>query len=103
MRISDWSSDVCSSDLEFRHGPHGAARIAHRVDLVDGDGRQNALDPVNLRLVRAVEKLAGIGRKGFDVAMLALGIQRVEGQRTLARARYQIGRASCRERGCQYV
>src|SRR3546814_16396963 len=21
MRISDWSSDVCSSDLGFRHGP----------------------------------------------------------------------------------
>src|SRR3546814_9589064 len=50
MRISDWSSDVCSSDLEggsgaaaalasaeaiAGHGPaqHGAAMIAHRLVL----------------------------------------------------------------------
>src|SRR3546814_9397778 len=30
MRISDWSSDVCSSDLETRH--HGAARRLDRGD-----------------------------------------------------------------------
>src|SRR3546814_6032194 len=33
MRISDWSSDVCSSDL---HGIGGSATIAP-LDLTDGD------------------------------------------------------------------
>src|SRR3546814_16345544 len=34
MRISDWSSDVCSSDLASarRAGASGAARRAHRAD-----------------------------------------------------------------------
>src|SRR3546814_4625703 len=41
MRISDWSSDVCSSDLEFllagevpiEDGPVGAHRLCDLVDL----------------------------------------------------------------------
>src|SRR3546814_17340905 len=43
MRISDWSSDVCSSDLPA----HRLDRVAHQVqhhllhlDAIDGDGRQ---------------------------------------------------------------
>src|SRR3546814_2216992 len=35
MRISDWSSDVCSSDLHVADGEAGAARdraLAHRQD-----------------------------------------------------------------------
>src|SRR3546814_5204400 len=61
MRISDWSSDVCSSDLRY---PHRAS---------------------------ALEELGGIRH------------------RRRPRDRYrdhgvrQIGRASCRERVCQYV
>ncbi|CAM5218019.1 hypothetical protein CDEF62S_04135 [Castellaniella defragrans] len=49
--------------VEFRHGPHGAARIAHRVHLVDRDGRQDAFDAVHLRLVHAVQELAGVRGK----------------------------------------
>src|SRR3546814_20687619 len=30
--------------VEFGHGAHGAARIAHRIDLGYGDGGQTALD-----------------------------------------------------------
>src|SRR3546814_6766858 len=46
MRISDWSSDVCSSDLFVQAGP-GAAALAHDGDQhVDRDG-----DP-DLRLHR---------------------------------------------------
>src|SRR3546814_5791988 len=48
MRISDWSSDVCSSDLTF-HRPsprHRAARAAHGVRLPsasnDDSHRRNA-------------------------------------------------------------
>src|SRR3546814_20714653 len=81
MRISDWSSDVCSSDLAAQHkrsadqgsqGLHG--RPAYRP----------------------------AGGQGFDPG----GRPADGGQGDLRRsvpARYQIGRASCRETVCQYV
>src|SRR3546814_10489377 len=31
MRISDWSSDVCSSDLIFLHGPLQWSRAINRI------------------------------------------------------------------------
>src|SRR3546814_3551111 len=68
MRISDWSSDVCSSDL--RHLPAGRL------------GRYR----VQLRLPR--RELHAVLRSGRAGA---------------ARRRREIGRASCRERVCQYV
>ena len=54
--------------------------------LGDGDGRGDAVDPVGVGLVERLEELAGVGREGLDVAPLALGVERVEGQRALARA-----------------
>ncbi len=71
--------------VELGHGADGGAGGAHRVGLVDGNGRRNPLDAVDLRLVHAVEKLPGVGREGLHVATLALGIDRVEGQRRFAR------------------
>src|SRR3546814_8592275 len=74
MRISDWSSDVCSSDLaEF--GYHG--------DTESYD------DPQNADLVRVIDR-----RMGLPVSLGVLYIHA---------ARAQIGRASCGERVCQYV
>src|SRR3546814_1982478 len=67
MRISDWSSDVCSSDLPPPHpGPGSADEYAHR-----------SCPAFRLHTPR----------------------------RPLPResAADQIGRASCRERVCQYV
>src|SRR3546814_2176943 len=77
MRISDWSSDVCSSDLipgpdMFEH--------ADRNDAVEG-----AVD------VAIVDQ--------FEAHMV--GHARI--LRPLPRDLEQIGRASCRERVCQYV
>src|SRR3546814_1248236 len=91
LRISDWSSDVCSSDLHGRlqgielsvpgielH-PHAVKmhRMAHHC-LVD------ELEPHP----RAVMEADRLGCREF------LAIDRPE---------VQIGRASCRERVCQYV
>src|SRR3546814_10217890 len=39
MRISDWSSDVCSSDLAWRR--HARAHAAARQRLLDGGRRQD--------------------------------------------------------------
>src|SRR3546814_4598966 len=35
MRISDWSSDVCSSDLDWLHRPQRVAAGAGRVGVAD--------------------------------------------------------------------
>src|SRR3546814_3302592 len=84
MRISDWSSDVCSSDLD-RRGRRGEAQMGFQPGFAR---RQHAGD-------EAAE--AGITR--------ADGIGNHDGERRLLEHRLaaEIGRASCRERVCQYV
>src|SRR3546814_19666113 len=75
MRISDWGSDVCSSDLE----------VAERVVRVPA-----------IRFARLVRREGGThadrhaarAKEGMEMAVLAAA---------------QIGRASCGERACQYV
>src|SRR3546814_12500109 len=45
MRISDWSSDVCSSDLAEHRGHLGALVVAHRAqegDVAEGVERRGA-------------------------------------------------------------
>src|SRR3546814_7116588 len=73
MRISDWSSDVCSSDLL------GPRKPVSQVVVLDGAGlRQVEDDAAQLR----VDPLE-LGRKLSEATA------------------DQIGRASCRERVCQ--
>ena len=62
------------------------AGIAARGPLLDRDRRREPLDVVDLGLLQLAEELAGIGREALDIAPLPLGIERVEGQRRLARA-----------------
>ncbi len=72
--------------VQLGHGPNRGAAGAHRVGLVDGDGRRYAVHPVDGGLVHTVQKLAGVGREGFHIAALAFGVQRVKHQAGLARA-----------------
>src|SRR3546814_12301445 len=114
MRISDWSSDVCSSDLVTGVAPGGeevprpfvvaqGQALARPIDHDDGavagfhpveSGKQAAAPP--LLAVALPERL----RAGaVDDGPAAPGAARVE---VLTR-HPPIGRASCRERVCQYV
>src|SRR3546814_9107212 len=43
MRISDWSSDVCSSDLIFEDGVFSAGRIARIFDAAIADPKIRAI------------------------------------------------------------
>src|SRR3546814_4416514 len=84
MRISDWSSDVCSSDLaEGARIDEGFAPVEAEYAHAQGD-RGRGQDDADRR--RAVDPADRIG------AFLL--------REPFAR---QIGRASCRERVCQYV
>src|SRR3546814_8481219 len=78
MRSSDWSSDVCSSDLRFTDPPDGVV-----VDVKSDTHPTNAssLRLFLLALRRHPQHFFHGGEAGGD----------------------QIGSASCRERVCQYV
>src|SRR3546814_2087572 len=75
MRISDWSSDVCSSDLA---GAAGDLRL-----LLIGIVARHRLEVLAQELVV------------MEVALHELAL--------IAARLVQLGRASCRERVCQYV
>src|SRR3546814_4062882 len=84
MRISDWSSDVCSSDLiegysAYDEMPEDVAQKAEVLsDEIDAiTAKRSAYDP------------EVVARGGAFVSLTS------EGE--------EIGRASCRERVCQYV
>ncbi len=73
--------------VDLRHRGHGGAGVLAGALLLDGDGGREALDAVHIGLLHLVEELPGVGREALDIASLALGIERVEGQAGLARAR----------------
>ena len=72
--------------VDLGEGADGRAGGADVVFLLDGDGGRDAFDGIDLRLVHAVEELPDVGREGLDVAALALGVERVEGERGFAGA-----------------
>src|SRR3546814_11560564 len=89
MRISDWSSDVCSSDL-FSISNAGAA--ASGLSVYDaGSGVRDVTLMVSGRF--AVTQRIGVGAMA--------GVSRLLGD--AADSPVEIGRASCRERVCQSV
>jgi hypothetical protein len=55
--------------------------------LLDRDGGRQAFDGFHIRLLHQFEELARIGRQRLDIAALAFGIDRVEGERGFAGAR----------------
>src|SRR3546814_6476772 len=70
MRISDWSSDVCSSDLAIAQGS-----LTWQDEPA---ARRSDSEPIRLQSIQHGLHLRGLPR-------------------------WKIGRASCRERVCQYV
>src|SRR3546814_11682373 len=106
MRISDWSSDVCSSDLITSFGEE-------TVTAYEGGFKSDLFD----RRVRA--NFAGFYSRYKDVQKPAFQASTCQGTPPVCSPSFvfanvgnariwglegeQIGRASCRERVCQYV
>ena len=72
--------------VDLGDGADRRARIARGGFLLDGNGRRQAVDLVDVRLLHHFQKLPRVGGKALDIAALALGINRVEGERGFARA-----------------
>ena len=67
-------------------GPDGRAGIVGDALLVDGDGGRQPLDVINIGLVHSPQELPSVGRQGFDVTPLSLGVDGIEGQGAFAGA-----------------
>src|SRR3546814_12059411 len=104
MRISDWSSDVCSSDVGDRDGMvalrpggelplKGAAFLASPI--VDAVGQQDGGTGIRFFLRETWP--------GRDGGVEHVSFSRECGRGCRPRFRLAIGSASGRERGCQYV
>src|SRR3546814_12465919 len=99
MRISDWSSDVCSSDLLIVHRfpawdclPYDRAGPSMRVSA-DRLATLSALQLPAKRGELILTTVAAITQRTLTPFRI----------RQLATTLAEIGRASCRERVCQYV
>src|SRR3546814_11614945 len=98
MRISDWSSDVCSSDLALLDGAEtGEEEIGEAV-----------ADRPKPQLVPRIVPPGCTQRAQDRLFMVAVVVDPSEKVQVLPANAAQsrpvpIGRASCRERECQYV
>src|SRR3546814_19985563 len=120
MRISYWSSDVCSSDLHFRKLRNLLLDTRlHRLTLIDRCPwnaqhlcGQIALVELRKKLLPKKRERQDRGQKGPDANPHSEGgsLHRLVKPRLISAleprhnpAFLQTGRTSCRERVCQYV
>src|SRR3546814_14381481 len=123
MRISDWSSDVCSSDLNGEaaeaareaiarnprnagfHGNLAVAlkRLGRNLEAVDAFVAALALNPTAIHLHKEIGDLC-MQAKSFEPAIehyQAYMAQAADDPELHVVWNNQIGRAPCRERVCQ--
>src|SRR3546814_8903291 len=102
MRISDWSSDVCSSDLREERAPKPAESAPRERLRVEGG--------INLLLLAGIVGavlMSGAWHPGigFEIYHVEIELQNLLRDLLLIAIAFlslkQIGRASCREGVCQ--
>src|SRR3546814_19158094 len=114
MRISDWSSDVCSSDLRFDPSRKYVRVNGERQGLVEFDfgvgdltlSVEMMLSHEDFQRFCADEQVILVTAKreaAQDDEAAAMSWRPSDVQHLIEGHTSQIGRASCRERGCQYV
>src|SRR3546814_16022378 len=110
MRISDWSSDVCSSDLRR---PNTDGLALDKAGLAVNQRGQIETDhdfQTNVSGIWAIgDAIPGpmLAHKAEDEGIACAeniaGLTGIVNHDVIPSVVYKIGRASCRERVCQYV
>src|SRR3546814_6076345 len=105
MRISDWSSDVCSSDLPFSQ--EGRPNIETEDKTMPAYRSRTTTHGRNMAGARGLWRATGMKDDDFGKPIIAVVnsfTQFVPGHVHLKDlGQLEIGSASCRERVCQYV
>src|SRR3546814_16581776 len=110
MRISDWSSDVCSSDLRtqeaVRAGMTTADRSPTKPKSVPKSARSAPSTTARLAAAQALYEMEVSGKSGHEVVpdfvdRRFAGL--IEGGDMAPGVPHSIGRASCRARAWQSV
>src|SRR3546814_4907756 len=97
MRIRDWSSDVCSSDLQSGRLAFSMAQVSPAdIDVVE------VYDAFTINTLLFLEDL-GFCKKGEAGDFVSGGAIAPGGRLPVNTNGGEIGRASCRERVWQYV
>src|SRR3546814_16294773 len=109
MRISDWSSDVCSSDLRAITQTSTELDATRRALTDHRAAASNVIQALSTRFDAVLHEFLpgiGAGEIKLDGKGLSLKVQ-MGGERSTAAIDslkiVEIGRASCRERGCRDV
>src|SRR3546814_954919 len=110
MRISDWSSDVFSSDLqvrvptmrELKAYDASGSRSRHLQKIRDFIGVRRFVDTDWSWLDQVAREAASTKQELEDIINVLIK-ELVRQKFELPGFTQQIGRASCRERGCQSV
>src|SRR3546814_17513992 len=116
MRISDWSSDVCSSDLNHRYvftliqKFQSAEPLTDRSDVIvlTDEAHRSQYDTLALNMRAALPKAMFLAFTGTPLIAGEERPREVFGDYVSIydfqqSVEDEIGRASCRERVCQYV
>src|SRR3546814_3058199 len=99
MRISDWSSDVCSSDLLVREPALRTALLRLLLALLEPN-QQAAARQLLLGMCQPQDIPEEFPPRRLFGPKSPLSVRKVDGELT---SPHQIGRASGRERVCQDV
>src|SRR3546814_15044101 len=114
MRISDWSSDVCSSDLvdagrRARRGGEAQGVVTVSAAVFQDVGADRKLVDPRPVVAKAVGDGVVVLELGFAIVVLearvvevALALQPLFCRLGLQSLPHEIGRASWRERVCRY-
>ena len=86
MRLPNRRPEQSEVVVDLRDRPHRRSRTAVRRLLLDRNRRTQPVNRVHVRTLHLVQKLPRIGRQRLHVAPLPFRIDRVEGQRRLARS-----------------
>src|ERR1700674_5640032 len=85
MRNADVGEHEPEIIVNLGHGPDGRSWIRGGRFLLDRNRRRQTVNQIDVRLLHLLEILPGVGRERLHIPPLSLGVNRVEGERRLAR------------------